>query len=104
MSDEYLAEVYADAPDSLTSKQLGHKVQQGEGVWSAANALGVSYDELFAANEGVEGRYLRTGEVLYSGTVTFIDPVKTTQSSIGGKALEFFPVIDVDLGMGEDIA
>ena len=39
--DEYLAEVYADAPGSLTSKQLGHKVQQGEGVWSAANALGI---------------------------------------------------------------
>ena len=101
-SDTYTAEVYADAPTSLTSKQLGHKVQQGEGVWSAANALGVTYDELFAANAGVEGRHLRTGEVLFSGTVTFVEATKTatTQSSIGGKALEFFPVIDVDLDMG----
>ena len=104
-SDTYTAAVYADAPDSLTSKQLGHKVQQGEGVWSAANALGVSYDELFAANAGVEGRHLRTGEVLFSGTVTFVDAVKTktTQSSIGGKSLEFFPVIDIELGMGETL-
>ena len=104
-SDTYTAERYADAPDSLTSKQLGHKVQQGEGVWSAANALGVTYDELFAANAGVEGRHLRTGEVLFSGTVTFVDAVKTktTQSSIGGKALEFFPVIDIELGMGETL-
>ena len=100
-SDEYMAEVYADAPGSdSNSKFVGRTVQQGEGVWSSANALGVSYDELFAANEGVEGRYLRTGEVLFSGTVTFIDPVKTAQSSIGGKSLEIFPVIDVDLDMG----
>ena len=62
----------------------------------------ISYDELFDANEGVEGRHLRTGEVLFSGTVTFVEATKTatTQSSIGGKALEFFPVIDVDLDMG----
>ena len=101
--DEYLAAVYADAPISGTSKQLGHKVQQGEGVWSAANALGISYDELYAANTGVQGRHLRTGEVLFSGTVTFVEPTKTTQSSIGGKALEFFPVIDIELGMGETL-
>ena len=38
--DEYMAEVYADAPMSATSKIVGRSVQQGEGVWSSANALG----------------------------------------------------------------
>ena len=104
--DDYLAEVYADAPGSdSNSKFVGRTVQQGEGVWSSANALGVSYDELYTANEGVEGRYLRTGEVLFSGTITFVDAVKTVQpenNSIGGKSLEIFPVIDVQLGMGDE--
>ena len=92
-SDEYMAEVYADAPMSGTSKIVGRSVQQGEGVWSSANALGISYDELFDANEGVEGRHLRTGEVLFSGTVTFVEATKTatTQSSIGGKGFRVLP-------------
>ena len=101
--DEYTAAVYADAPTSSDSKFVGRTVQQGEGLWSSANALGVSYDTLYAANEGVESRYLRTGEVLLSGAINFVEPVKTVQpldNSIGGKALEFFPVIDVQLDMG----
>ena len=73
-SDEYMAAVYADAPrDGTDFAFVGRTVQSGEGLWSSANGLGVSYDEIYAANEGIESRYLVTGEVVYSGNIEIVE-------------------------------
>ena len=74
VEDEYMAAVYADAPrDGTDFEFVGRTVQKGEGLWSSANGLGVSYDQIYAANEGIESRYLVTGEVVYSGNIERVE-------------------------------
>ena len=71
--NEYMKARYAEGSGEF----MGYTVQSGQGLWSVSNGLGgVSYDDLYAANDGLEGRYLRTGEVLYKDTVTFVESNK----------------------------